>query len=201
MEIIGINVIDSSLAVTVDTRIPETVSENLYLYIDTLDNYTKRSSDNTEDHSYSIVVVDKDKGDQVLIDTDRYVLLVNINDLPSAFITTIENSTVFYYDDEELYYKEIDLLCNHCSTCLDDQQKDRITLFVLKYDILRYAVEHNLINDAIQYYSDIARMLGINVQYTAFNDAHHTCGKCCKDQNKTICTSCCGCKNGVCSLC
>nr|DAZ38230.1 MAG TPA: Sar8.2 family [Caudoviricetes sp.] len=44
-------------------------------------------------------------------------------------------------------------------------------------------------------------MLNINTNHSVFNDGHYDCSKCCKSGNKTFCTNCCNCKNGVCSLC
>jgi len=79
----------------------------------------------------------------------------------SAFIATIDNSSQFFFNQADIYYKEVELLCKNCSTCLDDQQIDRMILFLLKQDLLSYAINNNLIDDAVQYYTDIARMLNI----------------------------------------
>lgn len=197
MKIIGIKNIDDTLVISLDTKLPDTVSEDLYLYIDTLDNYTKRNSDNSEEHSCSILLISAEEGDMFNISEDRYhITLDATSPFASAFTVSIEDSTVFYYDREELYYKQIDLLCTSCSTCLDDQQKDRIMLFILKYNLLQYAIEHDIMNDAVQYYKDIARMLGICINNSIFNDGHFDCNRC-----KKVVNSCCNCKNGCCSLC
>lgn len=205
MKIIGINIENGILSINIDTKLPEIVQEDLYLYIDTLDNYSNRNSAIPSDHSYSVLLMNEE-GDQVELTEGRSIIYLDIDSFDpkmvlSAFTVTIEDSVAFYYDTEELYYKQIDLLCNHCSTCLDDQQKDRIMLFMLKYNLLQYAVEHDIIDDQVQYYKDIARMLNINTNHSVFNDGHYDCSKCCKSGNKTFCTSCCNCKNGVCSLC
>jgi hypothetical protein len=39
----------------------------------------------------------------------------------SAFIATIDNSSQFFFNQADIYYKEVELLCKNCSTCLDDQ--------------------------------------------------------------------------------
>ena len=115
MKIIGIKNIDDTLVISLDTKLPDTVSEDLYLYIDTLDNYTKRNSD-------SVLLISAEEGDVTNISEDRYhITLDATSPFASAFTVSIEDSTVFYYDREELYYKQIDLLCTSCSTCLDDQ--------------------------------------------------------------------------------
>lgn len=197
MKIIGINIENGIPLINLDTKLPETVQEDLYLYIDTLDNYSNRNSAIPSDHSYSVLLMNEE-GDQVELTEGRSIIYLDIDSFDpkmvlNTFTVTIEDSVAFYYDTEELYYKQIDLLCNHCSTCLDDQQKDRIMLFMLKYNLLQYAVEHDIIDDQVQYYKDIARMLNINTNHSVFNDGHYDCSKCCK--------SCCNCKNGVCSLC
>lgn len=188
MKIIGINIENGILSINLDTKLPETVQEDLYLYIDTLDNYSNRNSAIPSDHSYSVLLMNEE-GDQVELTEGRSIIYLDIDSFDpkmvlSAFTMTIEDSVAFYYDTEELYYKQIDLLCNHCSTCLDDQQKDRIMLFMLKYNLLQYAVEHDIIDDQVQYYKDIARMLNINTNHSVFNDGHYDCSKCCKSGNK-----------------
>nr|DAW32135.1 MAG TPA: hypothetical protein [Caudoviricetes sp.] len=67
-----------------------------------------------------------EEGDQVELTEGRSIIYLDIDSFDpkmvlNAFTVTIEDSVAFYYDTEELYYKQIDLLCNHCSTCLDDQ--------------------------------------------------------------------------------
>lgn len=193
MEINGVLIVDDTLVITLDTKLPDTVSEDLYLYIDTLDNYAKRNSTEPSDHSYDIKVMNAEEGDLVEISEDRYYITLELNKfepriVESAFTVTFDGYCVFYYDTEELYYKQIDLLCNNCSTCLDDQQKDRIMLFILKYNLLQYAIEHNIMDDAVQYYRDLARMLNICITNNVYNDGHYDCNRCC-------------CKNGSCSLC
>lgn len=202
MKIIGLHVTDNNtLTVTLDTKLPEVVSEDLYLYIDALNNYKNRNSGNPEDHSMAILIMNTE-GDVVEISENRqFITLDSTSPFASAFTVTIYEALAFYYDAEELYYKQIDLLCNHCSTCLDDQQKDRIMLFMLKYNLFQYALEHDILDDIVQYYQDLARMLNINISNSIFNDGHFDCNKCCKGSKSTIRTSCCNCKNGVCSLC
>ena len=130
MKIIGINIENGILSINLDTKLPETVQEDLYLYIDTLDNYSNRNSAIPSDHSYSVLLMNEE-GDQVELTEGRSIIYLDIDSFDpkmvlSAFTVTIEDSVAFYYDTEELYYKQIDLLCNHCSTCLDDQQMDRM---------------------------------------------------------------------------
>lgn len=193
MKITGITIVKDNIVVELDTKIPDSVDSDLYLYIDTLNNYSNRSSVNPDKHSYKLLVLGTDYRSDVKIDEQRLSIVIDSTKLEdfcmSAFIATIDNSSQFYFNQADIYYKEVELLCKNCSTCLDDQQMDRMVLFILKQDLLSYAINNNLIDDAVQYYTDLARMLNIYLTFTTYYN-NHDCFAC----NKT-------CRNGVCSLC
>lgn len=194
MKIIGITLVKHNIVVELDTKIPDSVDSNLYLYIDTLNNYTNRSSVNPDKHSYKVLVLGTDYSSEVQIDNQRLSIVIDSTKLEnfcmSAFIATIDNSSQFFFNQADIYYKEVELLCKSCSTCLDDQQMDRMVLFLLKQDLLSYAINNNLIDDAVQYYTDSARMLNICLDTNTKFYNNHDCFAC----NKT-------CRNGICSLC
>lgn len=194
MKIIGITLVKHNIVVELDTKIPDSVDSNLYLYIDTLNNYTNRSSVNPDKHSYKVLVLGTDYSSEVQIDNQRLSIVIDSTKLEnfcmSAFIATIDNSSQFFFNQADIYYKEVELLCKSCSTCLDDQQMDRMVLFLLKQDLLSYAINNNLIDDAVQYYTDLDRMLNICLDTNTKFYNNHDCFAC----NKT-------CRNGICSLC
>lgn len=194
MKITGITIVKDNIVVELDTKIPDSVDSDLYLYIDTLNNYSNRSSVNPDKHSYKLLVLGADYRSDVKIDEQRLSIVIDSTKLEdfcsSAFIATIDNSSQFYFNQADIYYKEVELLCKNCSTCLDDQQMDRMVLFILKQDLLSYAINNNLIDDAVQYYTDLARMLNICLDANTTYYNNHDYFAC----NKT-------CRNGVCSLC
>lgn len=194
MKIAGITIVKDNIVVELDTKIPDSVDSDLYLYIDTLNNYSNRSSVNPDKHSYKLLVLGTDYRSDVKIDEQRLSIVIDSTKLEdfcaSAFIATIDNSSQFYFNQADIYYKEVELLCKNCSTCLDDQQMDRMVLFLLKQDLLSYAINNNLIDDAVQYCTDLARMLNICLDANTTYHNNHDCFAC----NKT-------CRNGVCSLC
>lgn len=194
MKITGITIVKDNIVVELDTKIPDSVDSDLYLYIDTLNNYSNRSSVNPDKHSYKLLVLGTDYRSDVKIDEQRLSIVIDSTKLEdfcmSAFIATIDNSSQFYFNQADIYYKEVELLCKSCSTCLDDQQMDRMVLFLLKQDLLSYAINNNLIDDAVQYYTDLARMLNICLDTNTKFYNNHDCFAC----NKT-------CRNGICSLC
>ena len=136
MKITGITIVKHNIVVELDTKIPDSVDSNLYLYIDTLNNYSNRSSVNPDKHSYKLLVLGTDYSSDVKIDEQRLSIVIDSNKLEnmcmSAFIATIDNSSQFFFNQADIYYKEVELLCKNCSTCLDDQQIDRMILFLLK---------------------------------------------------------------------
>lgn len=173
----------------VDDIITITLSEATAVskvWIDTLDNVDNLYAENDDSHSYTIM----QGGTPVLsVQIDSKTLSPELD--TSAFMVTINGVQGFYYDEEELYYKEIDLLTKFCSTCLDKHQKERIVLFMTKYHLMQYAIENNLVEDQINYYIDLARMLNIDFKYNARLNC--LCSGKCKRVVK--------CCNGCCSIC
>lgn len=154
------------------------------VYIDNLYNDENKYSAKDEEHTYAISNFTQA---DTLITIDSKTLSPELD--TSAFTVLIDGVLGFYYDDRELYYKEIDLLTAYCSTCLDKEQKERVVLFTLKQQLLQYAISNNLIEDQIAYYNDLARMLEIDVKH----NAQALCSGKCKRIVK--------CSNGGCSLC
>ena len=156
------------------------------IWIDTLDNVDNMYSTKDSDHSYTITEFDGQEDDDVAINFDRVPGLDK-----SAFIVTADGDDIgFYFDDNELLYKEVDLLTNYCSTCLDQHQKERIVLFMVKFNLFQYAVENELLEDQIQYYMDLARLVGIDYKYNA-KKLKATCN----------CNRCIKCNNNFCAIC
>lgn len=182
MKVIDINIIEDNIVIGLDQNI--SVSK---LYIDTLDNDKNKYSIEDDQHTY--VIENASVNNRTI--TINYKTLSPELDL-SAFTVLINGVLGFYYNDKELYYKEIQLLTNHCSTCLDKQQKERMLLFLLKQSLLEYATDNDLIEDQIQYYKDLARMLCIDVKYNIQNSSVIRCNECSNIK---------GCCNGCCSLC
>lgn len=183
MKITDINILDNTIKVTIQDIESAEITK---VYIDSIYNYNNIFSSKDEDHTFTI--------DQFsTLDNSIQIDLSSNEDIDtSAFIVTINGESAFYFDKQELYYKQIELLTEHCSTCLDKEQKEKIVLFILKYQLLQYAISNNLLEDQINYYKDIARMLKIDVISNKQN-----INKVC-NQSKSICRSCC---NGMCSLC
>lgn len=149
------------------------------VYIDSLDNQHNRYSSNPDDHTWAVEVTAYDNP-----------ININLAELEpkidrSAFTVLVDGELGFYYDEKELYNKEICLLTEFCSTCLDKQQKEREVLFVIKYELMKYAKENGLIEDQIAIYTDLARMLNIDVKLNAQNICN------CRCIGKKCCNGCC----------
>lgn len=120
-----ITIKDGIISITVNSGIVDK------LYIDTLDNVKNMYSDNDNDHSYTVTDFERSSN---TITVDSTALSPELD--TSAFIITVGALQGFYYDDKELYNKEIEVLTEYCSTCLDKHQKERMVLFMVKYNLL-----------------------------------------------------------------
>ena len=113
MKITGITIVKDNIVVELDTKIPDSVDSDLYLYIDTLNNYSNRSSVNPDKHSYKLLVLGTDYRSDVKIDEQRLSIVIDSTKLEdfcmSAFIATIDNSSQFYFNQADIYYKEVEL--------------------------------------------------------------------------------------------
>lgn len=183
MKINKIQIVNDKLTITLDSS-AQSITK---VYIDTLLNDKNKYS--VEDSEHDWVITD--------FTTSENSILIDFKELypeldTSAFTVYINGVLGFYYDEKEIYYKEIELLTTNCSTCLDKEQKERMVLFMLKQQLLEYAVNNNLVEDQISFYRDLARMLKIDYKYSAQN---LPCSGLCKGIKK------CNCCNGCCSLC
>lgn len=179
MKITDINIVNNNIVVSVDN------TENIsIIYIDSIYNYDKIFSVNNDDHTYTITQFN-------IVDNTIQIDLQSNEDIDtSAFIVTINGISKFYFDKKELYYKSIDLLTEYCSTCLDKEQKEKLLLFILKDELLQYAISNDILEDQVNIYRDIARLLKIDV----ISNKQNIIKKC----NHSKCKTCC---NGMCSLC
>lgn len=179
MKITDINIVNNNIVVSVDN------TENIsIIYIDSIYNYDKIFSINDDDHTYTITQFN-------IADNTIQIDLQSNEDIDtSAFIVTINGISKFYFDKKELYYKSIDLLTEYCSTCLDKEQKEKLLLFILKDELLQYAISNDILEDQVNIYRDIARLLKIDV----ISNKQNIIKKCNHSKCKT-------CYNGMCSLC
>ena len=171
--ITNVTIVDNQLTITSDTTLSK-------VYIDHLGNLDNLYSTTDDDHTYVL------QASSTSLTVDLTTLEPELD--RSAFVVSDGSNRYFYYDEVELYQKEICLLTEFCSTCLDKEQKEREVLFMMKHELLKYAVANNLFEDQIAIYQDIARMLGIDLKYNAVLPCNCRCGK--KQ-----------CINGCCSIC
>lgn len=181
MKITDINILDNTINITVDNTESAEITK---VYVDSIYNYDNIFSSKDEDHTFTI--------DQFsTLDNKIQIDLSSNEDIDtSTFIVTINGESSFYFDKQELYYKQIELLTEHCSTCLDKEQKEKLLLFMLKDELLQYAISNNILEDQVSIYKDIARLLKIDV----ISNKQSVIKKC----NTSKCKTCC---NGMCSLC
>lgn len=186
MKINKITVVDGIITVQLD-QYPSSGVANLYL--DSVDNSRNKYEIDKDKHDYVLLDVTV-SGNNIIIDSKKLKPEVDL----SAFTIYADGVLGFYYDDKELYYKQVDLLTQYCNDCLDKEQKENIVVYAMRYNMLQYAVVNELLEDQINLYKDIARLLGIDTkrnQITGYS-------KCSQINNKCVYSRC---KNGTCKLC
>lgn len=89
------------------------------------------------------------------------------------------------YDPNTLYEAEIKMLRSYCNICLDDKQMQKVMILVFKRQLLEQAIATSHNKEAMQYYLDLVRLMGVNVNKKCDNNG---------------CQECKVCFNGMCSL-
>ena len=67
------------------------------------------------------------------------------------------------YDPNTLYTAELKMLHCYCNTCLDDKQMQKIMILVFKRQLLEQAIATAHNKEAMQYYLDLVRLMGVKV--------------------------------------
>lgn len=89
------------------------------------------------------------------------------------------------YDPNTLYEAEIKMLRSYCNICLDDKQMQKVMILVFKRQLLEQAIATSHNKEAMQYYLDLVRLMGVYVNKKCDNNG---------------CQECKVCFNGMCSL-
>lgn len=175
-----ITVTQSIINVVLDYELEGTVK----VYIDSLKNGKNKLSPNDEDHDYVLEA-------EAYGSEGFYIYAPENFDLKSFTMLVNDSDLGFYYDELDLYYRQIQDLANNCNTCLDKEQKENIVLLSTRKSLLEYAMEEGSVEDSISLYSDMMRMLNKNCMSGT--------GNICLPKGPTIIGG--GCKDGVCSIC
>lgn len=171
------------------------------IYIDEANNYRNIYSEDEELHNYAIHAHD----DDVIITfgsahetATEYEIPVTVTasvikkmNLSMKHIWMIEKEednatnvegTGIFYDPSFVYDCEMHKLNSYCSTCLSDQQMQRIMLITFKKQILDLAITSGDQINSLKFYDELMRLLDVSL-----------CGQSCKCTQK--------CTNGMCSIC
>lgn len=167
MEINNITITGNTLTITVDSTVGITK-----IYIDSLYNDANKYSNVDGDHTH-IITSFSTTSTTITIDITQINPTLDI----SAFTILINNTIGFYYNDEELYNKQVQLLVKNCSGCLSNNVMDTIQILTLQLGLLTYAKNNHLTEDQIKIYKDIARLLCININSNS--NINHCTNECC----------------------
>lgn len=152
MKVTKATITDNTLVITLDSNY-----EVSKIYLDDVNKRDNIYSDSDEDHLY---VFTENLGNKSSFNID----ISAIKD--KAYIVTIvstEKVIALAIDDKQLYYDKVHMITNFCNTCMDKCQKERIVMVELRSNLLDYALQNDLTEDAINHYVDLDRILNDSV--------------------------------------
>lgn len=206
-KIVDANIKDNILKFNIIADVSITNSSQVIVYINECSNIKNLYSDDSKLQDYvfdstnsaiSVTPIVRE-GEPELV-TTVYAYEVSItSDIISSFDSnmkyiklycTTENYVNDYidgiiYDPNTLYEAEIKMLRSYCNTCLDDKQMQKVMILVFKRQLLEQAIATSHNKEAMQYYLDLVRLMGVNVNKKCDNNG---------------CQECKVCFNGMCSL-
>ena len=206
-KIVDANIKDNILKFNVIADVSITNSSQVIVYINECSNIKNLYSDDPKLQDYvfdstnsaiSVTPIVRE-GEPELV-TTVYAYEVSItSDIISSFDSnmkyiklycTTENYVNDYidgiiYDPNTLYEAEIKMLRSYCNTCLDDKQMQKVMILVFKRQLLEQAIATSHNKEAMQYYLDLVRLMGVYVNKKCDNNG---------------CQECKVCFNGMCSL-
>lgn len=206
-KIVDANIKDNILKFNIIADVSITNSSQVIVYINECSNIKNLYSDDPKLQDYvfdstnsaiSVTPIVRE-GEPELV-TTVYAYEVSItSDIISSFDSnmkyiklycTTENYVNDYidgiiYDPNTLYEAEIKMLRSYCNTCLDDKQMQKVMILVFKRQLLEQAITTSHNKEAMQYYLDLVRLMGVYVNKKCDNNG---------------CQECKVCFNGMCSL-
>lgn len=87
----------------------------------------------------------------------------------------------FVVDEEFLYHNIVNMLISTCDRCTSDTWKYKTLMCNFRLKLLQYAIQHDKLNDCIQFCIDLFRILGIDdkLHYSYIsNNKRLDCNKC-----------------------
>lgn len=206
-KIVDANIKDNILKFNIIADVSITNSSQVIVYMNECSNIKNLYSDdpklqdyvfNSTNSAISVTPIVRE-GEPELV-TTVYAYEVSItSDIISSFDSnmkyiklycTTENYVNDYidgiiYDPNTLYEAEIKMLRSYCNICLDDKQMQKVMILVFKRQLLEQAIATSHNKEAMQYYLDLVRLMGVYVNKKCDNNG---------------CQECKVCFNGMCSL-
>lgn len=150
-------------SINIDLSSEYTGTNHVYkIYVDNINNENITS---TADEHHTVVFQEDQAMDELFdLDVTEYklsaaVITIFIHDDKDQSDTSIMK---FIYDEEFLYYEVLNMVLNTCNHCLKRTEKERIVMVNMCWELFKYAIKYELINDSIKRYKDLIRILGID---------------------------------------
>lgn len=135
------------------------------VWVDSIKNEQNKYAE--EDQLHTIVIND--------IDIENSNATVTISDLnePGYIVTVVSDTKVstLVIDQSNIYNRAIMLFSEYCDTCLDKHRKEKIVLYGLFQELLKYSMDNELFEDSISHFKSLCDVLDIVI-------ANKRCEKC-----------------------
>lgn len=145
------------------------------IYIDSLSNRDNIYSLEDLDHTKTVL-------NTSVVNSQLKIILGDLVD--PAYVISIDGQFALAIDYDSVYNSKVKQLVSYCSTCLDQLQQQKIVMIDFKTQLLDYAIKNNKLEDAIDHFISLTKLLNITVNL-----------------NNNTCNECNNCANGMCKLC
>lgn len=142
------------------TIILDSANDVQKVYLDDITNFSNIHSDDDSEHTH---VITEGLGNQ-----DTFTIDISAITNKAYIVTVVTETKVnaLAIDNESLYYSKVRMIENLytlCKTCPTKCQKEKIIISELRSNLLDYAIQNNMTDDAIRHYIDLDRILNDSI--------------------------------------
>lgn len=145
----------------------------LHITLDSSNNITKIYLDKITNKDNILSEVDENHSEVITENLgNKSEFVLTLPNIEQAYIVTVIGGSKeigFALDAESLYKDKVSMITSFCNTCLDKQSKERIIMCEFRNNLLDYAIQNNLVNDAISHYCDLHRLLKQSNEFNCNN--------------------------------
>lgn len=130
---------------------------NLKVWIDDFFNYNNLES--TENEAHSTTITD-------CVVANNTITIEAPGELHGLFYVTTTDTTnkdtAALYNDDNIYYRKVQLVTNNCDSCLSQAKMDAICALMFREQLFYKAMELNKLADVDKHYREMLRILKVD---------------------------------------